>query len=113
MKLTESYLKNLIKQVINEVSDKASPATKEKHPNDKSSERHKPGEDFTFLKKKYVDSGKISANTFNKYVLEINKEMPNASFQEKRTALIKKIDPKHTPAKDWCSFYFLFLLVMV
>jgi hypothetical protein len=39
--------------------------------------------------------------------------MPNASFQEKRTALIKKIDPKHTPAKDWCSFYFLFLLVMV
>jgi hypothetical protein len=39
--------------------------------------------------------------------------MPNASFKEKRTALIKKINPKHTPAKDWCFFYFLSLLVMV
>jgi ribosomal protein L19 len=108
MKLTESYLRNLIKQVINEVSDdwrglEEPSLDKEKEKEAKKPEapkRHKPGEDFTFLKKKYVDSGKVSANTFNKYVLEINKEMPNASFKEKRTALIKKINPKHTPAKD-------------
>ena len=71
MKLTESYLRNLIKQAINEMHDDDFPAMKEPHFNPS-----RPADDYQDLYAQYVPDI-LNSNEFNELVNDLNKLRPS------------------------------------
>ena len=71
MKLTESYLRRLIKQAINEMDDGSFPAMKEPHFNPS-----RPQEDYQDLYAQYVPNV-LTADEFNNLVRDLNELRPS------------------------------------
>jgi len=71
MKLTESYLRRLIKQAINEMHDDSFPAMKEPHFNPS-----RPAGDYQDLYAQYVPNV-LTADEFNNLVRDLNELRPS------------------------------------
>jgi hypothetical protein len=71
MKLTESYLRRLIKQAINEMDDGSFPAMKEPHFNPS-----RPQEDYQDLYAQYVPNV-LTADEFNNLIRDLNELRPS------------------------------------
>jgi len=80
MKLTESYLRNLIKQAINEMHDDSFPAMKEPPFNPPTKQPHfnssRPAGDYQDLYAQYVPNV-LTADEFNNLVRDLNELRPS------------------------------------
>ena len=71
MKLTENYLRSLIRQALNEMNDDAFPAMKEPHFNPS-----RPADDYQDLYDQYVPSV-LTSGEFNKLINDLNDLRPS------------------------------------
>lgn len=99
MKLTESYLRKLIKQAINEMHDDAFPAMKEPHFNPS-----RPEGDFQDLYSQYVPRV-LTANEFNNLVKDLNELRPslakmNLNPEKVLTGWLTNMESNRMPAYE-------------